>query len=226
MRTFFVVIAVSRVLVQIERAVGSLVNPKLDGSCGLLVGILNFRAKGNDRTCTYVEWNAVESSIRLQYGADENGRSKHELIPDVAGIRISPPVHHQRPLDRVVLMGDAPGEGVDIRHQPISKPVVVDQDRPDFVEGPDLILRPVPVSTENRTKYSVLEPSCVEFLEFWILKRIVVRRPIAPDIRCPIRISGERKVQPGGHLMAQSPVRAIHVARPYRRPDSLLAEES
>jgi hypothetical protein len=33
-RTFFVVIAVSRVLVQIERAVGSLVNPKLDGPPG------------------------------------------------------------------------------------------------------------------------------------------------------------------------------------------------
>ena len=124
------------------------------------------------------------------------------------------------------LFGNAPGEGVDIRHQAISKLVIVDQDRPDFVERPNLILRPVPVSAENRTKDSVLEPSRVEFLEFWILQRIVVRRPITSDVRCPIRIARERKVQPGSHLTAQTPIRAIDVARPHRRSHSLLAEES
>ena len=129
-------------------------------------------------------------------------------------------------MDRVVLIRNAPGEGVDVRHQTISKLVIADQDGPNFVECPNLILRPVPVSAENRTKYSILEPSRVEFLEFWIFNRIVVRRPIASDVRCPIRIAREREVQPGGHLMAQTPIRAIDVARPHRRSHSLLAEES
>ena len=59
MRALFVVVAVSSILVKIERAVGSLVNPKLDGSCGFLTRVLNFWAEGDDRTGTYIEGNAV-----------------------------------------------------------------------------------------------------------------------------------------------------------------------
>ena len=81
------------------------------------------------------------------------------------GRRIFAPIHHQRPLDRVVFTRDAPGQRVDVGHQAIPKLVVVEQDRLDFVERPNLILRPVPVGAEDRTEYSVLEPSCVEFLE-------------------------------------------------------------
>ena len=59
MRALFVVVAISSILVQIERAVGSLVNPKFYRSSGLLIGILDFWAEGEDLTGTYVEWNAV-----------------------------------------------------------------------------------------------------------------------------------------------------------------------
>ena len=59
MRAIFVVVAVSSILIKIERAVGPLVNPKFDWSRGLLTRVLNFWAKGNDRTGTYIEGNAV-----------------------------------------------------------------------------------------------------------------------------------------------------------------------
>jgi hypothetical protein len=48
MRTLFIVVAVSSILVEIERAIGSLVNSKLNGFRGLLTRVLNLWAEGNN----------------------------------------------------------------------------------------------------------------------------------------------------------------------------------
>ncbi len=53
-----------------------------------------------------------------------------------------------------------------------------------------------------------------------------MRRPIASNVSCPIRITREREIQPGGHLTAQTPIGAIDIARPNGCSHSLLAKES
>ena len=142
------------------------------------------------------------SSVRLKHRVDEERRTEHELITDVPNSEIGAPIHYQRTLDRVVLVRHSPRQRINIGHQAVAQLVVIDENRLDFIEGPDLILRPVTMRAENRAEGSVLEPACIEFLELWVLNRIVVRRPIAADIGCPIRISGKREIQPCGHLMA------------------------
>lgn len=64
------------------------------------------------------------SCVLLQYGTDQDRRTKHEFITDVPGLLILPPIHYQGALDGVVLAGDAPRQGVDVRHHAIAEFVV------------------------------------------------------------------------------------------------------
>src|SRR5581483_812255 len=53
----------------------------LDGPCGLLIGVLNFRAEGKDRTCAYVEWNTVQRGIRIDLMTSLLRCARPEVIP-------------------------------------------------------------------------------------------------------------------------------------------------
>ena len=46
--------------------------------------------------------------------ADEKIRPEHELVTDLECCRILTEIHHQRALDRVVVVGDLPGQRVDV----------------------------------------------------------------------------------------------------------------
>src|SRR6185437_7558101 len=151
------------------------------------------------------------SSIWLQHWVDEERRAEHELITNVANSDIGAPIHYQWPLDGVVVICYSPCQGIDIGHEAVAQLVVVDKNRLDPIEGPDLILRTVTMRAKNRAEGSVLEPACIEFLEFRVLHRVVMRRPIPANIGCPIGVSGEREVQPCRHLVAQPPIGAIDV---------------
>lgn len=65
MRTVFVFVVIALVLVQVKFAIGSAVNSKLYRSCGFFAGVLDFRAETKNRTCTHIEWNAVQRSLRI-----------------------------------------------------------------------------------------------------------------------------------------------------------------
>src|ERR1019366_5367396 len=141
------------------------------------------------------------SRIRLKHRANENRGPKHELVANVTNPRIRAPIHDQRALDGVVLIRDSPSEGIDVGHEAIAKLVEVDYDRLDFVIGPNLVFRSVSVRAEDRAEDSVLEPACVEFLKFRIVKWFVMRWPVTTDVRCPVGISGKCKIEPSCDLM-------------------------
>ena len=90
--------------------------------------------------------------------------TKHEFVADIPRLLVFPPIHHQGPLDGVVLARDPPCQRVDIRQQPVAELVVVEQDRLNLVIGPQLVVNTVSVGAEDGTKDTELEPARVELL--------------------------------------------------------------
>ena len=168
--------------------------------------------------------DTAPADVGFEHRVDHNGRAEHELVAEVPCIGVGAPVHHERALNGVVLARYLPGQRVDIRHQPVAKLVVVHQDGLDFVEAPQLVVRPVTVGAEDGTERAVLEPACVEFLERGIGDWVFVRRPIAADVSGPIWIPGQREIETGGNLVAQAPIGAVDVSRPDGGTNALLAE--
>src|ERR1017187_2035551 len=80
--------------------------------------------------------------------------------------------------------------------------------------------------TEDRTKNAELKPARIEFLVHRVIGRSIIRLPIPANVSCPVWISRKREVQARGHLVAQSPIRAVDIARPDGCPHALLAQKS
>src|SRR5207248_3726166 len=83
----------------------------------------------------------------------------------------------------------------------------------------------MPMRAKNRAEGSELEPAGIQFLILRVSWKAFTRLPIASDIGCPVRISGQREIQSTCHLMAQSPIGAVDIARPDCSSNSLLAQK-
>src|SRR6202158_5789140 len=164
--------------------------------------------------------------ILFQYWIHQYGRPEHELVPNVPGPRINAPVHDQRPLYGVILIGHSPRQRVNVWHQAVAQLVVVEKDGLNFVVGPKLIVSTMTVGAEYGAEYSEFKPAGVKLLVHGVIGRPVIRLPIPSNIGCPIGVAGKREVQTGCHLMAQSPVGAVNIAGPDGRPYALLAYKS
>ena len=82
------------------------------------------------------------------------------------------------------------------------------------------------VGAEDRAECAVLEPARVKLLIAGREGVRVVERVVAADVRGPVGIAGEREVEARGHLAAQCPPTAVHIAGPHRGAVALLAHES
>src|SRR5260370_20467567 len=111
-------------------------------------------------------------------------------------------------------------------HQAVAELDVDVEDGNVFVVIPKLIVRTVTMRAEYRTEYSELKPARVKLLVYRVIGRSIVGLPVPSDIGCPIWVAGKREVQTGRHLMAQTPICAVNIARPDGRPNPLLAHES
>src|SRR5271168_4778919 len=83
----------------------------------------------------------------------------------------------------------------------------------------------MPMSAEDGAECAVLEPARVKLLKRRVRKRIIVRRPIASDVGGPVWVTGKGKIEAGGNLMAQTPVSAVDVSRPYGGAHALLPKK-
>src|SRR5581483_5932995 len=60
---------------------------------------------------------------------DQKRGPKHELVADIGGTHVAAEVHHQSTHRSVRTAGSHPGQRIDVRQQPITQGVEVDQDR-------------------------------------------------------------------------------------------------
>ena len=163
--------------------------------------------------------------VGFEHRVDQDGRTEHELVAEVPGLRIRAPVHHERALDGVVLVRYLPGHRIDIRHEPVAEAIVIDQNGFDSVKAPQLVVRPMPVRSEDGTERAVFKPARVEFLECGVCERIVMRRPVTANVGGPIRITRQSEIETCRDLVVQAPIGAVDITRPDGGTNALLAEE-
>ena len=65
MLTVLIVVAVTRIVVQVECAVGSAINTQLDRAAWILCGVLDLRTHGKYGSSAHVERHAVQWSVGL-----------------------------------------------------------------------------------------------------------------------------------------------------------------
>ena len=160
-----------------------------------------------------------------QHWADQQRGAEHELVADVPDLRVLAPIHHQGALHGVVILMHAPGQRVDVGHQPIAQLVIGKQGLFSLREGPGLIVLAVAVGAEDGAEDAVLIPAGQQFLEARVGFVAHIRLPVAADVGGPVGIAGEGKVHAGGHLVRQPPEGAVDIARPHGCAHALLAEE-
>src|SRR5207248_7544252 len=99
------------------------------------------------------------------YWIDQQRVTEHELVRHSSRSRVGSKLERQGPHERFAVVSDAPGGGIDVRHQTISQLIVLRKDVLClWTVIPNLRIRFVSVNAENGAERAVLKPPDQQFV--------------------------------------------------------------
>src|ERR1039458_5256374 len=81
MFAFLVVVVVPFISIKLKSPIRPGVNAELDWILRLLLCILDFRAKRENRSCADIKRHSIQRSIRLELPTSLNGSPRPEVVP-------------------------------------------------------------------------------------------------------------------------------------------------